>query len=117
MVVPDTKGLDMGMLDGLLGQVGGNIDIANLASKIGLSEEQIQQGMAALGQAHHEPGDTIEAAAGATGLPTDKLQEIVGAIGGEGSLGRFADMLKGGGEGGMLGGLAGMASGLFGNKS
>jgi hypothetical protein len=107
----------MGMLDGLLGQLGSNFDVANLASKIGLSEDQVQQGMAALGQAHHEPGDTVEAAAGATGLPTDKLQEIVAGIGGEGSLGRFADMLKGdGGEGGMLGNLAGMASGLFGGK-
>jgi hypothetical protein len=108
----------MGMLDGLLGQLGGNFDVANLATKIGLSQEQVEQGMAALGQAHHEPGDTVEAAAGATGLPTDKLQEIVAGIGGEGSLGRFADMLKDAGGGGVLGNLAGMASGLFGgNKS
>lgn len=105
----------MGMLDGLLGQLGGNFDVANLATKIGLTQEQVEAGMAALGQAHHEPGDTVESAASATGLPTDKLQEIVANIGGEGSLGRFADMLKdAGGEGGMLGNLAGMASGLFG---
>lgn len=107
----------MGMLDGILSQISEHVDVANLASKVGLSEEQVQQGMTALGQAHHEPGDTVESAASATGLPTDKLQEIVGAIGGEGSLGRFADMLKGDGEGGMLGKLSGMASGLFGGKS
>lgn len=107
----------MGMLDGLLSQLGGNFDVANLATKIGLTEDQVQQGMAALGQAHHEPGDTVASAADSTGLPTDKLQQIVEGIGGEGSLGRFADMLKDAGGGGVLGSLAGMASGLFGNKS
>jgi hypothetical protein len=106
----------MGMLDGLLAQVAGNVDIANLASKVGLSGEQVEQAMTALGIAHPQPGDTVADAAASTGLPADKLQEIVGHIGGEGSLGRFAEMLGGseGGAGGMLGGLGAMASGLMG---
>ncbi len=103
----------MGMLDGLLGQLGGNFDIANLASKVGLSKDQVESAMTALGQAHPEPGDTVTTAAANTGLPADKLQEIVGHIGGEGSLGRFAEMLggQGGGLGSMLGGIGGMLGG------
>jgi hypothetical protein len=101
----------MGMLDGLLAQVAGNVDIANLATKVGLSGDQVEQAMTALGVAHPQPGDTVQAAAASTGLPADKLSEIVGHIGGEGSLGRFAEMLGGsggaGGIGDMLGGLMG----------
>ncbi len=105
----------MGILDGLLAQVTGNMDIVNLAAKVGLSPEQVSQGLAALSNAHPEPGDTVETAATTTGLPTDKLQEMVGHIGGEGSLGRFAEMLGAGGAsdgiGGMLGGIANMLGG------
>ncbi len=97
----------MGMLDGLLAQVAGNVDIANLAAKVGLSGEQVEQAMTALGVAHVQPGDTVADAAASTGLPADKLSEIVGHIGGEGSLGRFAEMLGGNGAGGGLGGMLG----------
>ncbi len=103
----------MGLLDGLLKQVAEHVDVENLAAKIGLTPEQVEQAVAALGKAHPEPGDTVETAASATGLPIDKLTEIVGSIGGEGSLGRFAQLLQeqGGDDlGGMLGGLA---KGLF----
>ena len=107
----------MGMLDGLLGQVAGNVDIANLAEKVGLSPEQAEQAIAALGQAHPEPGDTVASAAQSTGLPADTLQQIVGHIGGEGALGRFASLLgEQGGDGG-IGGMLGGLSGMFGNKS
>jgi len=103
----------MGMLDGLLGQLAGNVDVANLAAKIGLTPEQVEQAIQALGLAHVAPGDTAEGAAAATGLPVDALQQIIAQIGGEGSLGRFAEMLgdqKGGegGLGGLLGGLGSM---------
>ncbi len=107
----------MGLLDGLLGQVAGNVDIAGLAQKVGLSPEQAEQAVAALAQAHPQPGDTVEAASAQTGLPTEALQQIVAHIGGEGSLGRFAEMLGAqGGAGGILGSLGGMAAGLFGKK-
>ena len=101
----------MGLLDGLLGQVAGNVDIANLAEKVGLSPEQAEQAVAALAHAHPQPGDTVSQASEATGLSGDVLQQIVGHIGGEGSLGRFAELLQG--QGG-LSGLGGLASGLFG---
>jgi hypothetical protein len=94
----------MSLLNGLLGQVSDNATVQNLAAKVGLSPEQIEQAVAALGQAHTAPGDTVSTAAEQTGLPTDKLQEIVGHIGGEGALGRFASLLQEDG-GGLLGGL------------
>lgn len=99
----------MGLLDGLLGQVAAHVDIDNLAAKVGLTPEQVQQAVAALGQAHPEPGDTVATAAANTGLPTDTMQQIVEHIGGEGALGKFASLLQQeGGVGGVLGGLSSM---------
>lgn len=101
----------MGMLDGILGQLTEHVDVANLAEKIGLQPEQIEQAIAALTQAHVAPTDTVTTAAQSTGLSPDILQQIIAQIGGEGSLGRFAEMLGGdqgsGGLGGVLGGLLG----------
>ena len=94
----------MSMLDGILGQLSNNPTVENLAAKVGLSPEQVEQAVAALGQAHTAPGDTVTTAAGQTGLPTDKLQEIIGHIGGEGSLGQFAELLQQDG-GGIMGSL------------
>jgi hypothetical protein len=94
----------MSMLDGILGQLSNNPTVENLAAKVGLSPEQVEQAVAALGQAHTAPGDTVATAAGQTGLPTDKLQEIVGHIGGEGSLGQFAELLQQDG-GGIMGSI------------
>ncbi|MGJ3649827.1 hypothetical protein ACLB0R_15325 [Sphingomonas sp. GlSt437] len=105
----------MGMLDGLLAQVSSNVDVANLAAKVGISPDQAEAAVQALGAAHHAPGDTVETAAENTGLSTDTLQEIVGHIGGEGALGRFADLLKG--QAGDAAGAFGAVSGLFGQKS
>ena len=94
----------MSLLDGILGQLSSNPTVDNLAAKVGLSPEQVEQAVAALGQAHTAPGDTVTTAAGQTGLPTDKLQEIIGHIGGEGSLGQFAELLQQDG-GGIMGSL------------
>ncbi|MBX9880499.1 MAG: hypothetical protein K2X73_00855 [Sphingomonas sp.] len=118
----------MGMFDGLLAQLGPDFDLANLGTKLGLSKEQVEQAVQALGVAHPQPGDTVQAAAAQTGLAPDVLQQIVGHIGGEGSLGRFAQMLQeqGGGVMGMLdrdgdgnplNDIAGLAGGLFGGKN
>ncbi|MBB4097671.1 hypothetical protein [Sphingomonas kyeonggiensis] len=105
----------MSILDGILGQVTQNADIANLAAKVGLSPEHVEQAVQALAKFHPMDVDTAEGAAEHTGLPVDKLQEIIGHIGGEGSLGHFADLLKGD-AGGVLGQIGGLASGLLGGK-
>ncbi|MBY0305986.1 MAG: hypothetical protein K2W86_12670 [Sphingomonas sp.] len=122
----------MSMLDGLLGQVTQNVDIKNLAAKVGLTPEQVESAVAALGKAHPAPGDTVQTAASATGLSSDVLSQIVGHIGGEGALAQFATLLGGAGASGMMGqisgmldqdgdgnplnDLAGLAGGLFGGK-
>jgi hypothetical protein len=94
----------MSLLDSILGQVSETATVQNLAVKIGLTPEQVESAVAALGRAHGQEGDTVQRASETTGLPTDKLNEIVDHIGGEAALGRFASMLDG--EGGRLGSLS-----------
>ncbi|QDX27878.1 hypothetical protein FPZ54_18920 [Sphingomonas suaedae] len=118
----------MSIFDSILGQITGNEGVANLAAKVGLSPEHVESAIQALAKHHQMQGDTAEGAAAATGLPVDKLQEIIAQIGGEGSLGRFATMLQQDGAGGIMGmldrdgdgnplnDLTGMASGIFGKK-
>jgi len=119
----------MGIFDSIMGQVGQHADVGNLASKLGISPDMAEKAIAALGQSHEEPGDTVEAAAAKTGLDTGVLNQIVEQIGGAGSLGQYAQMLKDSpmasgllgsldkdGDGNPLNDLAGMASGLFGKK-
>lgn len=119
----------MSVLDGILGQLGGNIDVANMATKLGISPAMAEKAIAALGQAHQQPGDTVTGAAAKTGLGTDVLSQIVHHIGGEGSLARFASllnehpqaagilgMLDKDGDGNPLNDIAGMAKGLFGGR-
>lgn len=106
----------MSILDGILGQVTQNVDVANLAAKVGLAPEHVESAVQALAKFHPMDVDTAEGAASETGLPVEKVQEIIGHIGGEGSLGRYAELLQGGGEG-LMGKLGGLASGFLGNKS
>ena len=121
----------MSIFDSILGQLGGGdgvpIDVANMATKLGISPEMAEQAVSALAVAHPQPGDTVETAAASTGIDPAMLQQIVGHIGGEGSLGQFASMIEGNPQAmemaaGLLnkipgaGNLLGMASGLFGKK-
>jgi ATP phosphoribosyltransferase regulatory subunit HisZ len=95
----------MSLLDGILNQVSDNATVENLAAKVGLSPEQVEQAVAALGKAHTAEGDTVTTAADQTGLPQDKLHEIVKHIGGEGALGQFASLLQQD-SGGILGSVS-----------
>lgn len=104
----------MSLLDGILTQIGGNADVKNLAARVGLTPEQVETAIHALGQAHPAPGDTVATAAAQTGLPPSVLTQIVGHLGGEGALGHFAGLLEQ--SSGMLGQLGSMTSGLFGKK-
>ena len=115
----------MSIFDQILGQISSNVDIKNLAAKIGIDPTMAESAIAALAAGHAAPGDTVETAAANTGIDSGILQQIVGHIGGEGSLGSFASMLgdhpeaaklvsgfMGGGEN-PLGSLGSLASGLF----
>ncbi len=119
----------MSIFDSIIGQVGQHADVGNLATKLGISPEMAEKAIAALGQSHAEPGDTVAGAAAKTGLDTGVLSKIVEQIGGEGSLGQYAQalqdnpvakgllgMLDRDGDGNPLNDLAGMAAGLFGKK-
>lgn len=106
----------MSLLDGILSQVSGNADIQNLAAKVGITPEQAESAVMALAKAHTDPGDTVEGAAASTGLGSDVLSQIVGHIGGEGSLGQFATLINGAENSGILSQLGGFASSLFGGN-
>jgi hypothetical protein len=106
----------MGMLDGILGSLGGNAIVDNLAAKVGLTPEQVRSAVAALGAAHPQEGDTVETAAASTGLPTDALQQIVSHLGGEGALASVAAMLDRDGDGSPVNDITSMIGGFFNKK-
>lgn len=107
----------MSLLDGVLQQVAGH-GLDGLAGRVGLTPEQVQMALGALGRAAPQPGDTATQAAQDTGLPVGPLQQILAHVGGEGGLGQIASALggAGGGAGGGLGGLGGMLGGLMGGQ-
>jgi ATP phosphoribosyltransferase regulatory subunit HisZ len=118
----------MGIFDTILSQAG-HADVGNLASKLGLPPELAEKAIAALGQSHGEPGDTIAAAAAKTGLDTGMLSQIVEQIGGEGSLAQYAQTLQDNpqlagvfkwldqdGDGNPIDDVLGMAGKLFGKN-
>jgi hypothetical protein len=125
----------MSLFDSLLGQLGSNVDVGSIAQKFGVDPETAQTAIAALGQAHQEPGDTVETAAASTGIDPSVLSGIAQQLGGEGALGQIAQHLsdnpqmlqsvmgmfgsgqQGEGAQGGLGGLLGAASGFFGGGS
>ena len=117
----------MGMLDGILGQVGGNVDIANLAAKVGIDPALAEKAVTALGAAHPQPGDTVTTAAATSGIDSGILTKIVDQIGGEGVLTKVSELLKDhpqaaglfakldrDGDGNSLNDVVGMAKNLFG---
>lgn len=87
----------MSFLDGFLGQLtGGSLDIPTLAQMVGLSPDDAERGVIALGQAHHQDGDAVQTVADNTGLPADKLSALVQNIGGEGILGHIGSFMGAG---------------------
>ncbi|WP_031342431.1 hypothetical protein [Novosphingobium lindaniclasticum] len=117
----------MGLFDGILGQVSDHPDVANLAAKLGLDPATTEKAIAALGLAHQEEGDTAQLAAAKTGLGLGTIQQVISAIGGEGSLAQFASLvgndpskfaafLDKDGDGSVIDDLTDMAKGFFGKK-
>lgn len=120
----------MSIFDELLRATGGAPnDVFNLAEKIGIDPGLAEKAIAALGQAHQMQGDTLELASAKTGLPTGTLGKIVEAIGGDGSLTQFAQLIAGNseaggllqmldrdGDGNPLNDIGDIAKGLFGKR-
>ena len=106
----------MGLFDQILGKVSDHPEIGNLAAKVGIDPKLAEQVVAALGEAHQQPGDTVSQAAAKTGLDAGTVGQIVEHIGGEGSLGKFAAMLDQDGDGNPLDDVAGLAGKLFGKR-
>ena len=116
----------MSILDSLLGQLGGNVDVAAIAAKVGIDPAVAQTAVAALGVAHSQEGDTVEAAAAKTGLDSGTLLQIVETMGGTMALGQLnsalqahpqiaglVNMADSDGDGNPLNDLMGMAKGMF----
>ncbi|MFM7404730.1 MAG: hypothetical protein ACKO1N_11745 [Erythrobacter sp.] len=89
----------------------------------------MEKGLAALGQSHAEPGNTIEMAAQKTGLDAGALGSILEQFGGESALGDLMGKVQGAGalaglgalldadkDGNPLNDIVGMAKGLFGKS-
>jgi hypothetical protein len=107
----------MSILDGILKNIGGAPDdVVNLAAKIGIDPKMAEKAIATLGVTHQMDGDTVELAAEKTGMSPDILNQIVGAIGGEGSLSNFASIIDKDGDGNPINDVLGMAKGLFGKS-
>lgn len=117
----------MSGLDGILGQVTQNVDVAAIAEKFGISPSIAETAIEALGRAHGSAGDTIATAASETGLGGPVLQQIMDQIGGEGALAGLAGLLSENpqlsqivnlldqdGDGNPLNDIMGMAKKLFG---
>lgn len=108
----------MSILDGILKNIGGAPDdVVNLAKQIGIDPGMVETAIGALGKTHQMDGDTVTLAAEKTGLSPDILNQVVAAIGGEGSLTHFASMLDRDGDGNPLDDIMGMAKGLLGGGS
>ncbi|GGB63803.1 hypothetical protein [Blastomonas aquatica] len=99
----------MDFLNNIVGQLGGTEKIAALARQVGLSEAQVQSAMAPLGKAAPQPGDTVTTAAQSTGLPMDKLHELLTRVGGEDALKKVSDFLDRDGDGNPMNDIMGFA--------
>lgn len=107
----------MSILDGILKNIGGAPDdVVNLAKQVGLDPALVEKAISALGMTHQMDGNTVELAAEKTGMSPDILNQIVGAIGGEGSLSNFASILDKDKDGNPINDILGMAKGLFGKS-
>ncbi|WP_374406080.1 hypothetical protein [Pelagerythrobacter sp.] len=106
----------MALFDKLLGAAHNHPTVKNMADKLGIDSADAEKAIAALGEAHHEPGDTVGLASEKTGLDTGTLQQIVEQIGGEGSLARFSQILDQDHDGNPFDDVAGFAGKLFGKN-
>lgn len=103
----------MGILDGLLGNLG-NLD--EMAGKLGIPADKLQALTETLQSKLGEGVDlsTLLQAAQDHGLSLDKLQDMLSGAGGSELLGKARAMLDKDGDGNPLNDLGGMVKDLFG---
>jgi len=119
----------MSLLDSIIGQAGSQSAIRTIAEKLGVDPSIAETAVAALGKAHPEPGDTVQAASAKTGIDAGMLGQIVEQLGGETALGQISeqlrnnpqasgilDMLDRDGDGNPLDDIADIAGSLFGKR-
>lgn len=103
----------MGIMDGLMGNIGG------IAEKLGLPTEQAQNIAASLQEKLSGDGDKMQAIhdlAAEHGISVDKIKDMLGGDG-EGSIfSKLSGFVDKDGDGNPINDLTDMAKGLFGSK-
>ena len=92
----------MGLLDILANEAMG-LDVPALAAKVGLKIDVTEAVLAALGKAHFDRQEPVDTAVAETGVPRDKVEALLAAIGGEDALAKVAGLISGGGVDDPLG--------------
>jgi hypothetical protein len=100
----------MSIFDSILSQVGGAIDIKNLAAKVGIDPAMAETAIAALAAGHQAPTDTVTTAAAKSGIDSGILQQIGQS---PDALKMVSGFLDKDGDGNPLNDLTGMASDFF----
>lgn len=104
----------MSLFDQILGAAHNHPTVKNMADKLGIDPSTAEKAIAALTEAHHEDGDTVELAAAKTGIDASVLNSVREQVGGEGSLAKFMQILDADHDGNPLNDIAGFAGKLFG---
>lgn len=120
----------MSILDSILQQIAGSPDtVVQVAATVGIDPALAEKAVAALGASHAEPGDTVESAAGKSGIDAGVLGQVMAQLGGDNALGQIAGklgsnpqlsgimgMLDRDGDGNPVNDIAGIAGSLFGKQ-
>lgn len=106
----------MSIFDKIMGAAHDHPTVKNLADKIGVDPATAEKAIAALADAHHQDGDTVGLAAKRTGIDESVLVQVREAVGGEGSLAKFMQILDADHDGNPLDDIAGFAGKLFGKN-
>lgn len=89
----------MAAVNEILSQLGSAQDVTQIADRVGLPSDKVEQAISALGAAHGQQGDTVQQAADSTGIEPGKIQQVMQQIGGEGALSRVSSLLGQSGAG------------------
>ena len=106
----------MSIFDKIMSAAHDHPTVKNLADKIGVDPATAEKAIAALADAHHQDGDTVGLAAKRTGIDESVLVQVREAVGGEGSLAKFMQILDADHDGNPLDDIAGFAGKLFGKN-